>query len=442
MLRKLINLLAIAVFAHAASAQVSAPMPEDCFPDLRAIIEGMYQNSPDLLMNSMNTEEGLANLDSAKGYRGPRITGFARMQAQYENRFNSESTYEQDITVGPYANITASLPIFHWGEITARIDIAKSRVEASQNWTRQRAAQIRQDIRKSYIEYQLALKSAEIARDDIANAQKKRDGMQVLADKGLMAKDDLGDVDIYIQSRKEDLAYSTSQSEYFLNELKESSGLASLDLHETAFPEMRMLTDAELLDLQNAASCAMLPSIDAMEAELAAEKASCKEISSRNRPKLDAILSGNMDYADEYRNNGKYENVPRAYAWGGIQASWTIYDRGTNNADRRASMIRQRRIEQRIEQAKITQTHDVANIANDARLNASRTDTRRTRLALLSTSVDMMEAQFEQKGVSANDLFQRKLDLRKTEMDLLRAQAYYLLDVAQMREIAGFCETK
>ena len=154
------------------------------------------------------------------------------------------------------------------------------------------------------------------------------------------------------------------------------------------------------------------------------------------------MISGNLDYIDEYRSESTYENVPRTYAWGGIQASWTMYDSGTNDADKRSSLARQRRINTRIEQAKQAQIHDVDNIVNDARLNASRAETRRKRAELMKMSVEMIESHVTAHDVSANELFQRKLDLRRTEMDLLRAEFSCMLDVAQLREIVGFCKNK
>ena len=381
--------------------------------------------------------EDEANYQNAKSTRWLHINGNASVQTQYETRINSDTSYN-NVTFGPYASVYASQPVFHWGEFDARNAQARNRVAASKGWAEQRACQIRQDVRHNFIEYQLAVQSAAIAQDSIAYARRKQQGLQELLNRGLASKEDLLEADIFAQERQEDLDYALNQLAFNLDLLRETTGQSALKISTADFPQMQTLSDGELNELRVAAASAHLPSITAMEGELAAEEAAYKEIRTRNLPKINAVVSGNLDTVDEYRNGGNYANVPRMYAWAGIQANWTLYDSGSNDADKLACIARQRRIKARIDEARMAQNRDTANIARDASLNASRYETRLRRLELLKSTVALMEAQLELHAVPVNDLLQRKLDLQRTQLELVRANAYYMLDIAQLRELASY----
>lgn len=425
-----------------AGADAYTPLPEECFPQLREILTGVNQTAPKIRMEAQSVEESEAYLKGARSYRGLKIAGYARIQGLKETRFDSETDTSDDFKIGPYAGINAGVPIFHWGELDARVAQAKSRINASKSIEKQQVSQVTQEIRRNYIEYQLSAMAAKIARENIVYARKRHVAIEGLVERGNASVQNVADADIYEQEREEDLAWAESQSASCEGMLKELTGQPSLNLTVSDFPSVQMLSESDLNNLRTSASGAYLPQVEQLDSELAAEEASYKEISTRNRPKVDAVAGTTLEYTDEYRQNGQYESVPRLNSWAGIQTSWTIYDNGTVTAEQMASLARQRKIKARIDEAKLRQTREVAEIARDAELNENRFETRQRKLELLSRTVSMMESQIEHGNVSTNDLFQRKQELERTRLDLYRASASYMLDVAQLRELASFGSKK
>jgi outer membrane protein TolC len=439
-IRQAIGILAITTIPAIAGAQTLpyTPLPEDCFPQLREILSGVDETSPRIQQESENISQNEAYLKDARSNRGLKVSGYGRLQGMWENRFNSDVESDNKYNFGPYAGINAGVPIFHWGEIDARIAQAKSRIGMSKSQKKQRISEVRQEIRRNYVEYELSALAAKIARDNIDYARKRHMAMEGLVERGMLSPQNVADADIYEQERDEDLAYAENQAQESASMIGQLSGKNLPELAATDIPDIPMLSADELDKLGKAATDAYIPPIEALDNELAAEQAGARELKSRNRPKIDAVVSTNMDYTDEYRRDGRYEPVPRLYSWAGVQANWTIYDNGSMDAQGLACLARQRAIRARIRDAQLNQTREVSNIVRDAQLNKSRYETRLRKLDLLKKTVSMMESQLERSSVSTNDLFQRKQELERTRLDLYRASAAYMLDVAQLRELASF----
>jgi outer membrane protein TolC len=315
--------------------------------------------------------------------------------------------------------------------------MAKHHIETSRNQVRMSILRVRQDIRRNYLEYQISTQTAQIAQDGLAYAKRQEQGIQTLLDRGLASKEDVNEADIFAQERQEDYDSAQNQAADTVDILHALLGKPIQQLTFTQFPKMEMMTDEELDNLERSALAANLPNVAALENALETEKASFREISSRNRPKIDAVAADNIDNVDEYRASG-YKNIPRNTIWFGLQTNWTVLDGGVVEAEKSASLARQRRIQAQITEAKLGQQRDIANIARDARLNTSRYQTRLRRLQLLQSTVSMLEAQVTQGSVNSNELFSRKQDLQRTQIELLRATASYMLDIAQLRELAGY----
>ncbi len=411
-------------------------MPEDSFPALGEILLHLDESSPAIAAEAMRIEESQASYEAAASASMPRVSSYARIQGQYETRFNSEADNINSFDVGPYASINASLPIYRWGEIQARKDQALGRKESATAWTERRKADLRQNIRRFYIEYQLALQAATIASEGISYAKNKEEGMRAMLESGNTSRRSVYEAQIYAQERMEELTDCESRSVYYLDLLREASGRPQLEIPLEAIPMIEPLEEEQLAALQQAAANQDSEETLAIEGELATESAYNKELGTRNKPKIDAVLSSNLDYVDEYRSGGDYENVPRINSWIGLQANWQIYDGGGIRAEQRASMARVRRLEARIAEARLRHLREASSAAREARLNASRIETRAARLAMLEDSIRLMEAQLASGSTPANDLFQRKLDLERTRVDLLRACAYYTLYIAELREMA------
>jgi len=431
-----IKILLLAFLSCAFCEARAAVVPEDCFPQLKEILDAAEGASPALAQERGYAGEAAAWESAARSRRMPRVSSYLRLQSQYETRMNSEAQIDS-FNLGPNAGISLSVPLFHWGEFPALEAAAKSRSRSARWRENQRLLEVRQILRRSFMEYQLALKSAAIAANGAEYAAKKEEGLKALEGEGLVPQQALVEADLFAGSLREELADSGKKAGDCLGQLRQTSGFADLTVLPAEFPDFTPLSDEELESLRLAAASAKIPAVCALEAELAAEDASGRELASRNKPKIDAVASGGMDYVDEYREGGRYATVPRAVGWAGVQATWTIYDGGEVNAQKAVSLARARRLNAALEETRLRQQGDVDSIARDAALSAVRYKTRLQRLELIKSSLAYMEGELEKGGVSAADCFQRRLDFQKTQLDLLRAGASYMLDIAQLRDIAA-----
>lgn len=436
------HLTSLLLIAGSLSAQAGTPpVPEECFPQLREIIEQARTDSPAMRQKQASSDEGKALIDSARSQTHPRVSGTLRMQSAYTKRIDSEYRNSEKFKTAPSASLYASVPLFHWGEYDAKIDQAKARKNAQDDYGEDKYQDIVQNLRRYYVEYQLAMLSRDLADDGIEYANWRRQNLDGLADNGMGSRQDALNADIYTEERLDDQAYAKNQAEYYQDLLQENSGNLNLRIRKEAMPEFDFLKPDELARLLNQADSADLPIFRALDDELRTAKAQYDEIRVRNRPKVDAVAYFNLDQEDEYRSSThSYKTLPRVYAWGGIQANWAIYDGGTVTADKLAAMARMKNVQARIDEARLRQNRETANIARDAELNASRYQTRLRRTELLQTSIDMMEKQPD--SFSSDTILQRKLDLLRTRLDLARAGAYYMLDVAQLRDLAAYNSKK
>jgi outer membrane protein TolC len=430
------HILFLALLPCTFSEVRAAVAPEDCFPQLKEILDAAEGKSPALGQERGYAEEAEAWQNAARSRRMPRVSGYVRLQSQYESRINSKAQIDA-FNMGPNAGVSLSVPLFHWGEFPALEEAAKSRSRSARLRESQRLLEVRQTLRRSFMEYQLALKSAAIASNGAEYAAKKEEGLKALETEGLVPQQALVEADLFAGSLREELADSGKRAGDSLGQLRQTSGLADLTVLPADFPDFTPLSDEELESLRLAAASAKIPIVCALEAELTAEDAAGRELASRNRPKIDAVASGGMDYVDEYRENGRYATVPRAMGWAGVQATWTIYDGGEVDAQKAAALARARRLRATLEETRLRQVGEVDGIARDAVLSAVRYKTRLQRLELIKSSLAYMEGELEKGGVSAADCFQRRLDFQKTQLDLLRAGASYMLDIAQLRDIAA-----
>ncbi len=426
----------LSLIIAACTCNAAGLLPEDNFPALRELLDQFEANSPVLRNEAGRIEEGRAGLEAANRIRRPRVNSFYRIQGQYETRFNSEADNINNFDFGPFASVNLSLPLFLWGEVEARKDAAEGRIESATAWTAHRAMQLRQELRRNFVEYQLAMYAAAVAEEGMEYARRKEEAIRAMLDKGQTARQNLYEAQLFAQERQEEYDDAMARAGNCLDNMREICAMPRLMPGVAPFPGLGPLP-VELLE-RICSEAVSSPSGEelSLRGELETEQAFWRELQARNKPKIEAVASTNLDYVDEYRVGGNYENVTRVYSWLGIQANWTIYDSGMVKTEQRASTARQRRLEARMDEARLRRAKEASSIAREARLNMSRMQTRATRLDMLEASVKLMEAQLADNLIPANDLFQRKLDLERTRLELVRAEAAYMLAIAALEEMA------
>lgn len=431
----LIVTLTLASAGLSSKSAAQSVLPEDSFPTLARLLENLDQNNPDVVAESMRVEESKAGVVGANRAYRPRVTSYARIQGLYETRINSQSSNVNTFDIGPYATVGVGVPLYHWDEIDSKKAQARARMEQAKGYKENRYMDVRQRLRRYYLEYQIANIAASLAKESMSYASQKQEGMEKMLAKGQVAKNEVYEARIFAKSREESFIDAQSGAQYYLELIREVSGIMDLEIPTEEIPEISPLPDELLKRICNEAAVADMGDTQALEAELEREEAFMKELGSRNKPQIDAVASTNIDYVDEYRNGG-YENVPRVTTWAGVQMNWTIYDRGTLSQEERACKARQRRLEALIAATRLRHMREVSNAAREARVNASRIETRSERVRMLEEQVKMLEAQLENNTTSANKLFDRKDDLERTRLDLARAYAYYMVAVAELEDMA------
>jgi len=430
-------LTAILALAAPLGAQ-TAVMPEDLFPQLRELLAAAEAHSPALAAEVMTVEEARAGIDAAEAQNGVHVTAYVRALGSIEQRIGAESESPDGFRVGPYASIVANLPLYYWGGLEARRELARFRArmaEAGSNGMRER---VQQEVRRYYLEYLLARQSAAIARENIAYADRRVEAQEALVQSGMLARRNLIETRIFRSEREEDVMAAEKLASFTLALLRELTGVEDLELRETPFVDVQPLDGTALDTLRDAAAHdGLVPEQAALAATLGAERAAMREVASLNKPRLDLVAGSNVDAVDDWSVEAReFQQVPRIWSFVGLQASWNIFDSGEVRAGRMASMARQRRVEAKIEEARVRRQRTAEDTAQNAALAAQQIDSRTRRLELLESIVELMERQVADNVIPANDLFERKIELERTRVELLRAKTNYLLSIALLRSAA------
>lgn len=413
------------------------PLPEALFPQLRDLMAAADANSPGIKTYELALEEADANVNMAKAEGRIRASTYARASGIYETRINSEAASPTDFRFGPNVSLQASLPIYNWGAIEAREEVARMRARLMQAQVENKREAVHQEVRRYFLEYLIATQAAEIARENIAYADRKVEAQEALLQSGQAARRNLMEARIFRLEREEELLNAQKQARFNLTLLRELTGLDGLEIEPVEFPEVPVMDEAALESLRRAAgSAGTTPEQQSLEAELAAERQVFRDYRARNRPRLDLVAGGMVDTVEEYQGPGKYKSVPRVWSYAGLQGSWNIFDGGSMKSAQMASMARQRRTEGRIDEARQRRLRSADFNAQEVTLASAQIQTRTHRVDLLKGIVDLMERQLADNIIPANDLFERKIELERTQVELLRAKASYLLNVAELRTAA------
>src|SRR5690606_34435726 len=123
----------------------------------------------------------------------------------------SELENDQDVRLVPYVNLTAVLPIYHWGAFEAQREMAELRRRLMEASADRMALQVAQEVRRYYLQSLLARQAATIAQDDVAYSDRLLESQRALLESGQIARSHVLETEIFRLEREEALTSAEKQ---------------------------------------------------------------------------------------------------------------------------------------------------------------------------------------------------------------------------------------
>ncbi|MFP4541409.1 MAG: TolC family protein, partial [Opitutales bacterium] len=149
--------------------------PEEVFPELRRLLEVAVERAPELRAEAarIDEQEGRAMTETARANSFVSLSG--RLLGGYEQRFRLDSVEGQDRTDGePVATIDAGLwwqkPLFAWGNLERYAQLGELGVKASELNFAEAARVHLNEVRSTFIQWQLAEAQLRLLEENVAVA--------------------------------------------------------------------------------------------------------------------------------------------------------------------------------------------------------------------------------------------------------------------------------
>jgi outer membrane protein TolC len=337
-------------------AQAPAPtapiLPEQLLPGLDAILKSAVQQSPKMLSRALELEVAENNRILARSNLLPTLNASysyykSRDTAEYlypNPASNSKKTY--DVTKTPYS-ITASQPVFYWGERKNLARIGEIQQQIVQGQYREAYRLLAQELRAGYlhlIAQKVALKKAKLNLE-FYNTQLKQQEER-------LAKKVISDLEISVaRLNAEQAQIALDRTEFDFDNAKASfarvAGLGTVndDTIPEWVPAVQYAPATYDRMLSGFLAQKSPPSIEAvtMRRTLEVEDLNYKNVKTRQRPKVSLNFGLTQDIQRNlYGSNADYSV---ASIYGGLAMYWNIFDGFASGAITRNTLARHRQLE-------------------------------------------------------------------------------------------------
>ena len=421
-------LMAVGLWATPAVNDLA--LPEQVFPQLDGILKGAVQQSPRMLSRALDLEIAENTRIQARSGLLPSMGAYYSYYQASDDR--ADLNGRQNVTKIAYS-VSVTQPLYYWGERRNNARIGEIQAAIAKGSYRESYRLLVQELRSGYlgliaqkVAIQRARFSLEFANGQLAQAEDR------------LLKRVISDAEIYpVRLYAEQAQLAAERAEFDFQNAKLSfarlAGIGSIaddaipkDIPSAAYP-------AGAFDslLAGYLSQKAPPTTEAftLRQMLEMEKLNYASAKTRLRPKFNAVLGTTQDEQSYTQNVAQKYQVNSIY--GGVSASWSIFDGFAAGAAVRTSLARRRQLEndyrqltERLAQEAQTQVKQI----NFSARSMSFYD----RL-LISGEGNLKTRQEEfRRGVrSEADVSQAQISLFDRQIDALKARSDYLMKIGE-----------
>lgn len=404
---------------------------EEYFPGLRQLLSTAPETAPDLAAHRLRIEQRQGDAEAVRAQQRPQAWLRGRVIGSYEQRDDIGDDFRGDLN----ANLTVTQPLYHWGQLRRRVDVAEQRIELEGAQQEMGWQHHLMEIRRTYLDWLLLLEREQILRPSLELAADLVDIYRQLVDAGQAAEHDLLEMEARLLETRESLAFVEKGIAAAKGKLRRLTG-TEIDFTTLA------RRDLEVIDPMNAAAfedfaracreAAGLHSTPTEErfrmlGEIEDEQLAI--LDKQNWPKLDFIAGIFSDRLDAV---GQNETVLRIQYFAGVQLNWNVFDSWQNDARKRGSLARKRLYEYQEEAARSEKEERLETLLAQVRLNLQQVEARSKRKGILERRVELLRQQAQRNIVTGTDRLEGEIDYLELSQRLLQARVDYLVNLMRI----------
>lgn len=412
-------------------AAIEIPYAEMLFPEVAGLLEAAEESSQEIERQRLLLEERGSEVEVAKGLGRPRVDLFLRALGTYETRDDIDDVTRATLT----GNISASQPLYRWGQVRLQKEIAGTRVEAEMASATSSVESVYRDIRRSYLRWLLAEEQSAILEKSIQLTEKYVEARRKLTEAGRVAEQQVLEMEARLLENREQLSYFSRQKEDLKRELARLTGRPDLagamqggDLAGIRPVSLRKLDDLEAMFAKDEFEL-RIPERDRFAAYAEAEEHQADLLRTYQRPLLDFVAGV---FSDQLDSINQEDSVTRVQAFAGLQVTWNIFDGWQNQARQIGAIARKRRWALESQWAETRARQQLRSTIGAVRLNVLQIEARTKRSELLERRVELLREQASKNLVSGIDLMDGEIDYQSVLQRLREAQVDYLLNMMDL----------
>ncbi|MFW6354474.1 MAG: TolC family protein [Verrucomicrobiota bacterium] len=411
--------------------------PEEVFPELRRLLEVAVERAPELRAEAarIDEQEGRAMTETARANSFVSLSG--RLLGGYEQRFRLDSVEGQDRTDGePVATIDAGLwwqkPLFAWGNLERYAQLGELGVKASELNFAEAARVHLNEVRSTFIQWQLAEAQLRLLEENVAVAVRIVEAQEQLLEIGRISEQRVLELRARLLEIEENRALQERDRQYLRDRLAVLVGdpalvatIGSIELPRISLPEGG--EDAWRAALRDPAASRpgldreqRLVAIDALRAEIAGLE---------QRPTIDLVAGVSTNRVD---TDDISDNTLRAVGYIGLQVRWNLFDGRRSEGEQIAALARVRAREARLEVARARVRDEGARLAANLRYFRDQAQARAQRAELHARRLELTEDPAGEDRISPLDRLELRLDYLRSAQSVETAKANYLMTMAQL----------
>lgn len=433
----LLAVLAGSLFAE--SKELSIVYPEDIFPALRPLLEAASKQSPELRARRATVDERVGQSISQNASGNSSIYMNARILTGYERRFdisgdsNNSNVKESGGVSTVDGSIWWSKPIFAWGNIERYAEMGTLRVEAAELEYSEAVRVQLNEVRASFLEWQLAEQQLGILEENVAQAEGIVAAQKQLQEAGRVSEQQVLELEAQLLEAEESRAYQLQQKLYHRDRLALLVGdKAMVDaVGVLPFPEAGFETVSSssswfgILESGEASR----PAIEREQRYLEVDSTQADVMQRTQRPTVDlvaGVISGQVD-------TGQIEDVTiRLTGYVGLQVRWNIFDGNRSRGEQMAALARKRAREARLDAAIARVRDEGVRLVSDLSFFQTQIEARTRRAQLLARRIELAENPDAEDRISAKDQLDLRLNYLRAEQRIAAAKAGYLMTMAKL----------
>lgn len=422
--------------ASLATPEPRIPFAEDLFPELHSLMGSAVREAPEVRMAELRLEEGAGIRDLAFARENLRIWSTARIAASYEMREDIDDDFEGDY----YFNLTASKPLYEWGNIKRRKAIAEKHFAARNLDYRQQLAGELMDLRRAYLKWLLMSERKRVLEQSVGALESLVGAQRELAEAGRTAEQEVLALETRLLENREALAWVDNAQRREMRQMEILTGRRPGELNLKA-ASLSVIEPIDLDALEEMADLVQSKGGGLEETGLKrlklleeAESEQLAVLDKANWPTVNFVTGVNSDRLDSIN---RIESVERVRFFAGLQVDWNLFDGWQAKARKRSVYARKRMHALSQDQVEAEVSRETESLLSEIEYLIKQTEARMKRQKLLEQRLQLIKEQSERDLIPASTLFEAEGDLLDISQRVMESRVHYFLNLMELGKRLG-----